>query len=342
MWLLDQKYVAKGFSVATEVHIDGEAFRSSAGILDIPGSKQHGDRLLLGSISLVLHNTSALAPAIGVAGSAAVGTVSVGIALYAHRVSPEYFVRLYVSAKGDGKSYFSRGISTAASVVSEGDNIEGTDYEVVFPVESKLRSWGQAGYKGELLLEIDYVREITTGNDTTDIKKSMSSIGSVQYVMRVRIGATAVVRTDWDLEVPIDVSSYIRLQGGNSAVGLLASGFLADVRQHSSSEAVVDAAGPKPSCFVAEVRSFEFKGRGALATYPVASSFTATRFPATFNRLESMLSRYRAWMTLKLNFKFPDIFLIVFDTESINAYERIFSMLMKVIISEFYVYLFSD
>lgn len=316
--------------MSTGVSVDGETFRS-LDLLTMSPSKHQGDRLLLGSISLVVHNTSAAVPAIGISGGAVAGTVSVGIGIYAHKVSTKYFLRLFVSAKGDGKSYFNRGVSMAASVVADSDNIEGTEYEVIFPMESKMRPWVDAGCKGEMLLEVEYAREITTGSDNMDVKKSMSSMGSVQYLMRIRVipksqqTLTTTVRTDWDLEVPIDISSYVRLQGGNASVGLIASGLFVDTNQSKE-----ESRTSKSSCLILEVQSYEFKGRGALATYPVASSFTATRFPATFNRLDSMLNRYRAWMTLKLNFKFPDIFLIIFDSESLNAYERIFSMLMKV------------
>jgi Gamma tubulin complex component C-terminal len=38
----------------------------------------------------------------------------------------------------------------------------------------------------------------------------------------------------------------------------------------------------------------------------------------------------RAWMNLKLQFRVPPLFTIVFDADAMGAYERLFTTLMKV------------
>lgn len=72
------------------------------------------------------------------------------------------------------------------------------------------------------------------------------------------------------------------------------------------------------------------RSRGALATYPVASPFTSARHPDTFARLEQEVAQIRAWLGVHLQFRFPSMFTIIFDSEALSAYERIFSFVMKV------------
>jgi hypothetical protein len=83
--------------------------------------------------------------------------------------------------------------------------------------------------------------------------------------------------------------------------------------------------------FGVEICSLNFRSKGALATYPVASSFTAARYPETFTKLEAILSNHRTWMNIHLRYNFPKLFSVIFDAESLVAYERIYSMIMKVL-----------
>lgn len=46
--------------------------------------------------------------------------------------------------------------------------------------------------------------------------------------------------------------------------------------------------------------------------------------------LEREVSQFRAWMNLKLSFHFPALFKIIFDSEAMSAYERLFTTIMKV------------
>jgi hypothetical protein len=48
--------------------------------------------------------------------------------------------------------------------------------------------------------------------------------------------------------------------------------------------------------------------------------------------LEREVSQFRAWMNLKLSFHFPALFKIIFDSEAMSAYERLFTTIMKVCI----------
>jgi hypothetical protein len=50
----------------------------------------------------------------------------------------------------------------------------------------------------------------------------------------------------------------------------------------------------------------------------------------SFDRLEKELNQFRAWMVLKIQFRFPPLFKIIFDAEALGSYERIFTALMKV------------
>jgi hypothetical protein len=49
-----------------------------------------------------------------------------------------------------------------------------------------------------------------------------------------------------------------------------------------------------------------------------------------YPRLEQEVSQFRAWMNLKLTFRFPALFKIIFDSEAMGVYERLFTTIMKV------------
>ena len=100
-----------------------------------------------------------------------------------------------------------------------------------------------------------------------------------------------------------------------------------------------------PECFPEEIKSrsnqlqgifgirlaaVDFQGKGVLTTYPVASSYTTTRHPETYARLDAIVSRLRSWMTLKLTLNVPPILSILVDADSLIAFERLFAFIFKV------------
>ena len=126
------------------------------------------------------------------------------------------------------------------------------------------------------------------------------------------------------------MDKYLRLMGGQCNVSLVGTGMQLAITEASKSNNV--ALSPMISLFHFNVSAFSFSSKGSsLSTYPVASSTTAARFPPTFSWLDSKMSQYRAWMNLKLSFKFPRVFGIVVDHDAVSAYSRIFSSLIKVI-----------
>lgn len=132
----------------------------------------------------------------------------------------------------------------------------------------------------------------------------------------------------WDVDTVLDIGKHMRLLGGQCNVSVVGSGL------YLPATSVLDTTSRNSgiNLFNFNVSAFSFLGKGSsLSTYPVASSATATRFPPTFSWLDSRMSQYRAWMNLRLNFKFPRVFGIVVDHDAVSAYSRIFSSLIKVI-----------
>lgn len=137
----------------------------------------------------------------------------------------------------------------------------------------------------------------------------------------------------WDLDVPLDLPSHVKCQGGQAYVSLEGEGLVfpisrsGDVNQFSSQGA---GSGTGAESFSMQVLSLDFFGKGALSTYPVASALTFTRYPDTFARIQTEVDRIRAWMHMKLQLSFPPMFRVIFDAEAVTCYERIFSAIMKV------------
>jgi hypothetical protein len=175
-------------------------------------------------------------------------------------------------------------------------------------------------------------------------KDSSSSSSAMTYLIRVRLAAdrTSISDVDvkaWDIELPIDLSKYIRLQSGQAYASYVGSSLdLNEYIQFSRQAPNVEDALPEKakeasrssSCLGIDLTRIAFDSKGALSSYPAASTFTTTRYPETALCLESQIKRYRMFMNLKLNFKFPETFRVVMDSDSIACYSRIFSMLMKV------------
>lgn len=127
----------------------------------------------------------------------------------------------------------------------------------------------------------------------------------------------------WGLEVPLDIPSHVKCQGGQAFVSLEGSGLVIPARGAESSASA-------PGSFTTQVLSLDFAGKGALSTYPVASASTSARYPDTFARIQEEVDRVRAWMHMKLQLVFPPMFRVIFDAEAVMCYERIFSAIMKV------------
>lgn len=71
------------------------------------------------------------------------------------------------------------------------------------------------------------------------------------------------------------------------------------------------------------------------SSYPLISIFSSILSPPFFMlhliiSLEREVSQFRAWMNLKLSFHFPALFKIIFDSDAMSAYERLFTTIMKV------------
>jgi len=133
----------------------------------------------------------------------------------------------------------------------------------------------------------------------------------------------------WDLEVPLDLPSHVKCQGGQAFVSLEGSGLIFPPRGAESSASA-------PGSFSTRVLSLDFAGKGALSTYPVASASTSTRYPDTFARIQKEVDRVRAWMHMKLQLAFPPMFRVIFDAEAVMCYERIFSAIMKVCVLTYF------
>jgi hypothetical protein len=166
---------------------------------------------------------------------------------------------------------------------------------------------------------------------STPISPGVSSL-VVVYSLRARLKERSKLEktsdTDqkWDLIIPFDLTNYSKLSGGLSQIGIVGSGLCFE---ESSIDTSIDTTEGKKN-FDITVTSITFEGKGALATYPVASPFTSTRYPDTFLRLESELKGLKYWMNLKLQLEIPSIFRVIFDSEALGKYERVFSTLVKV------------
>ena len=71
---------------------------------------------------------------------------------------------------------------------------------------------------------------------------------------------------------------------------------------------------------------FEARNKVAVPACP----YTVSRYPETSVRLEKELNQLRSWLNIQLHVRFPPVFHIVFDTEALSAYQRLFSLLMKI------------
>lgn len=145
----------------------------------------------------------------------------------------------------------------------------------------------------------------------------------------------------------MEMSTFLRLQGGRCFVGMIASGVVLtattaghDNSVNKASSRAVDSTNNnwwrlpevKPqSIFGINLFRLSFLSSSMVSTNPIASSYTTTRHPETFTHIENELNQIKAWMNLKLKLSIPPIFSILFDSDAVGIYERLFSSLMKVI-----------
>jgi hypothetical protein len=123
----------------------------------------------------------------------------------------------------------------------------------------------------------------------------------------------------------------MKLPGGQAYIGLVGSGLVYSNK--------IPISQVNESNFGLNIVSLKFNSNSVLNTYPVASSFTSIRYPDTFLRIEEELNKIRSWMNIKLFLDIPPVFKILFDSDAISGYERIFSYLIKVIIIIYFYYI---
>ena len=316
MWFSDQKYVAKGFTFSTQFTVSN-MFSSIEQCLTTHSVWEYVDivhgtqSLVLGSLSFSLHNDkhSTNVIAVDTNGSSIPGAMTVGVEYIIRRVEGvhSYFIRIFVRSRSTLRGNF----STIHRDVAEDILVES-----LIPVKDASR----------LTLDIEYLREIRT-------IASESMTHQIAYTLRARVSPNS---KEWDISIPMDLANYVKLTGGLVYMGLIGSGLVVQVDDTISSRStagtsetnVVSSKSIGVVTFVVESASLH--GNGALTTYPVASPYTSTRYPDTFLRLNQELNKFRTWMNLKLVFVIPSIFKIIFDSDAIYGYERVFNTLMKI------------
>jgi hypothetical protein len=209
----------------------------------------------------------------------------------------------------------------------------------------------------------------TRGGSTifSDFQKRVNLTGDVVYRLRVRLtnddgltgGPAAQLdqSASWDLDIPLDLSLFVKMSGGQCYVGTVSSGlyfppaspvhvgpdgkptsaaFLSTIDQLSPSKQPTDPSTSSSSSsfmdhsFYLRLFSLSFHNRTSVQSFPFCSAFTATRYPATQGRLEREISQMKLWMNLKLQYSFNLLLKVIFDTDSIRNYERMFSLIMKI------------
>ena len=338
IWLTDPRYVVKGFTFSSSFTCNWTSVLSHLTKKQLQAAGNGG--ICLGSVSFTMHNDRQGVNTLGSdrLGIDIPGSISIGVIFYATskvttsgKSQTKYTANLFIAGQ---ESRFSRHDTTAESLsqntkYTKFDSVEillekefeidigGSDNQFDLPVKSGI---------SPLVLEVEYGRELKPGGPTAS--PSVTSL-VVVYSLRARLKEhsklekSTIIDDKWDLVLPIDLTNYTKLSGGLSQIGLVGSGicFEDSISENNSGER---------KNFDISVASITFEGKGALATYPVASPFTSTRYPDTFLRLESELKDLKYWMNLKLQLEIPSIFRIIFDNEALGKYERVFSTLVKV------------
>ena len=358
LWLPDHKFVAKGFSASANLSIDWTSVvtnlspkhswlppEHAATAAEI--SRTHlAYALLLGSAAWVVH-CDKLGPRVvgeGDLGVAIFRSVAVGVSFHAvlRSGTVKYFARVFITSNGADSRGDREGSVVAESVLDL--------CLVLDPVPAGRRS---VRANEPLLLEVEYSREFNPSSSATDLSTNsrLAVGGTVSLILKARIReaeAKSASPAPWDVEVPFDIGSVVKLHGGHSFIGVVGSSAVMSP-QTSAFTVNIDPALPSPlkskQTIVSETRGtkspifgmFGIKiskiallGKGSLTTYPVASTYTTTRHPDTYARLDAVVAQLRSWTTLRLRLKVPSIFLVLVDEESLTCYERLFTFAMKV------------
>lgn len=117
----------------------------------------------------------------------------------------------------------------------------------------------------------------------------------------------------WDVEMQLAIDQYVKLRSGRCYAGVVTS-----------------SRSLPPSSFFFDISTLHMHSKGSITSYPVTSSYTATRHPQLTNKMEEILASYRNWIHMRISLQFPSIFGIIFDQEVMKSYDTMFSMLMKV------------
>ena len=242
---------------------------------------------------------------------------------------------------------------------------------------------------GLLTIEIEYYREFVSTHTTAASSslhgsaaaaKSGGSVASAAMTSSSANNTTAVVYklrarlinadksqylepATWHVEIPLDITSYVKSQCGNSFIGWAATGVVFQsyaahshfAKSHHQSSALgqfetstllsstslnmsnehrqdTKSAIILPStCFSVDLFSVSVACKGTIVAYPTASPFTNSRYPDTGVRLNNAVKQFRMWLDVTLQLKFPSVLRIIFDNEAVLNYERIFSFIFKVL-----------
>lgn len=155
--------------------------------------------------------------------------------------------------------------------------------------------------------------------------KSPLTTGSLYHTSPQKTAAAVAAPAAWDVQAKLDLGHYLRLQGGTGTAGFTAAGLHLP---SSSGDPGTGAIAPSFGVFVTEL-TFEERSKGA-GSRVSACPYTISRFPETHARLDKELAQIRSWMNIQLRVRFPAVFHIIFDAEALSAYQRLFSLIMKI------------
>ena len=208
----------------------------------------------------------------------------------------------------------------------------------------------------KMRLEVDYSRDnnslsslnSTTINTNNNKSKSFSMFTQSdfnRYKLRLRLVQESLISTnnnninnnEWDLEVPLDVNMFVKLFGGQSWIGIVSSSLSFteennnNNNNNNNNEELPWRRQPTTTRFPVLLHNYTFTSSGnALSHLPVCTSFTSARFADTYLRMDQEVARIRMWLNIKLHVQLPAIVKVVFDSEIMRNYERLFSLILKV------------
>jgi hypothetical protein len=164
----------------------------------------------------------------------------------------------------------------------------------------------------------------------------------------------------WDLESIIDITSYVKCANnccniGIDAIGLLINESRQSIPSSSSSSAYNNSSTSTYdndynnihqnsnknisssnnnnmicSSYSFKLYSLSYQSNNTINTYPITSSYTSSRYPDTYLYIQKEINQFRCWMNIKLKLLFPPMFKVIYDRDSINNYEKIFTFIMRV------------